>query len=180
MYAHCTIHLQCSVWHCTVLYCIVLYRIVYNQYEDASSLDMSLQEAERAKALAVLLVMHFHPATQNRPRLRQCLSVFFPTFAMASAANKHDIARAFRRAARGALRAGPLKKSPAPQLMRYMLHLLHLTSTTQQTTRADVDEDAAESAQQQGSRYSCQVHMSKLSQSHYMQNYKAADTCCLK
>ena len=112
-----------------------------------------MQEAERAKALAILLVLHFHPATQHRSRLRQCLSVFFPAYAMASSSNRHDIARAFRRAARGALRAGLLKKSPAPQLMRYMLHLLHTTPAGKHdAVEADADEDAADSEQLQSTR----------------------------
>ena len=65
---------------------------------------------------------------------------------MASSMNKHDIARAFRRAARGALRAGPLKKSPAPQLMRYMLHLLHLTPASKdEAVESDADMDVADS-----------------------------------
>ena len=87
------------------------------------------QEAEIAKALAVLLVAHFDPATQNRPRLRQCFSVFFPAYAAASTSHQHHLARAFRRAARGALGMAPVKKAPAPQVMRYMLQVLHLTST---------------------------------------------------
>lgn len=86
------------------------------------------QEAEIAKALAVLLVAHFDPATLDRPRLRQCLSVFFPAYAAASSLHQHHLARAFRRAARGALCVAPVKKAPAPQLMRYMLQVTHLTS----------------------------------------------------
>lgn len=117
-----------------------------------SSMLTWLQETERAKALAILLVIHFHPATQDRSRLRQCLSVFFPTYAMASSSNKHDIAGAFRRAARGTLRAGPLKKSPAPQLMRYMLHLLHLTPASKDDT-PDADADVSAAEQHPGSRY---------------------------
>ena len=112
-----------------------------------------LQEAERAKALGTLLVIHFHSATQDKTRLRQCLSVFFPAYAMASSSNKHDIARAFRRAARGALRAGPLKKSPAPQLMRYMLHLLHLAPAGK---AEEADTDAADS-QQEFARSACHL-----------------------
>ncbi len=80
-----------------------------------------MQDAEIARALAVLFVAHFDPATQDKPRLRQCLSVFFPAYAAASSSHQHHIARAFRRAARGALGVAPIKKAPAPQLMRYML-----------------------------------------------------------
>ena len=82
-----------------------------------------LQEAEIAKALAVLFVAHFDPATEDKPRLRQCLSVFFPTYAATSSSHQHHISRAFRRAARGALGVAPIKKAPAPQLMRYMLQV---------------------------------------------------------
>ena len=81
------------------------------------------QEAETARALAVLFVSHFDPATQDKPRLRQCLSVFFPAYAAASSSHQHHIARAFRRAARGALGVAPVKKALAPQLMRYMLQV---------------------------------------------------------
>ena len=84
---------------------------------------MLCQEAEIARALAVLLVAHFDPATQCKPQLRQCLSVFLPAYAAASASHQHYIARAFRRAARGALGVAPVKKAPAPQLMRYMLQV---------------------------------------------------------
>ena len=82
-----------------------------------------MQDAEIARALAVLFVAHFDPATQDKPRLRQCLSVFFPAYAAASSSHQHHIARAFRRAARGALGVAPIKKAPAPQLMRYMLQV---------------------------------------------------------
>jgi len=82
-----------------------------------------MQEAEIARALAVLFVAHFDPATQDKPRLRQCLSVFFPAYAAASSSHQHHIAKAFRRAARGALGVAPIKKAPAPQLMRYMLQV---------------------------------------------------------
>ena len=82
-----------------------------------------LQDAAIARALAVLFVAHFDPATQDKPRLRQCLSVFFPAYAAASSSHQHHIARAFRRAARGALGVAPIKKAPAPQLMRYMLQV---------------------------------------------------------
>ena len=87
------------------------------------------QEAEIAKVLAVLLVAHFDPATLHRPRLRQCLSVFFPAYAAASSLHQHHLARAFRRAARGVLGVAPVKKAPAPQIMRYMLQVTHLTLT---------------------------------------------------
>lgn len=87
------------------------------------------QEAEIARALAVLLVAQFDPATQSRPRLRQCLSVFFPAYAAASSLHQHHLARAFRRAARGALGVAPPKKAPAPQVMRYMLQVIYLTVT---------------------------------------------------
>ncbi|DBA76941.1 TPA: hypothetical protein ACH3X1_009536 [Trebouxia sp. C0004] len=90
----------------------------------SSSSSKGLQEAEIARALAVLFVAHFDPATQDKPRLRQCLSVFFPAYAAASSSHQHHIARAFRRGARGALGVAPIKKAPAPQLMRYMLQLL--------------------------------------------------------
>ena len=73
----------------------------------------------------MLLVAHFDPATQDKPRLRQCLSVFFPAYATAAASHQHHIARAFRRAARGALGVAPVKKAPAPQVMRYMLQVSH-------------------------------------------------------
>ena len=90
---------------------------------------LAMQEAEIAKALAVLFVAHFDPATQANTKLRQCLSVFFPAYAAASSSHQLHIARAFRRAARGALGVAPVKKSPAPQLMRYMLQVscLHYT-----------------------------------------------------
>lgn len=88
----------------------------------------TLQEAEIARALAVLVVAHFDPATQDRPRLRQCLSVFFPAYAGSSSVYQHHIARAFRRAARGALAVGPIRKAPAPQVMRYMLQVACLSS----------------------------------------------------
>ena len=84
---------------------------------------MLFQEAEIARALAVLLVAHFDPATQDRPKLRQCLSVFFPTYAAASCMHRHHIARAFRRAARGALGVAPVKKAPVAQVMRFMLQV---------------------------------------------------------
>lgn len=82
-----------------------------------------MQDAEIARALAVLFVAHFDPATQDNPRLRQCLSVFFPAYAAASSSHQHHIARAFRRAAREVLGVAPIKKAPAPQLMRYMLQV---------------------------------------------------------
>ena len=87
-----------------------------------------MQEAEIAKALAVLFVVHFDPATQDISKLRQCLSVFFPTYAVASSSHQHYIAKAFRRAARGALGVATVKKSPAPQLMRYMLQVAAITA----------------------------------------------------
>ena len=101
---------------------------------------LASQEAEIAKALAVLLVAHFDPATLNRPRLRQCLSVFFPAYAAASSSHQHDLARAFRRAARGALGVAPIKKAPAPQLMRYMLQVIHQTSTNVSSSNLLSDE----------------------------------------
>lgn len=90
---------------------------------------LALQEAEIAKALAVLLVAHFDPATHDKPRLRQCLSVFFPAYAAASSLHQHHLARAFRRAARGALGVAAGKKAPAPQVMRYMLQVIYLNMT---------------------------------------------------
>ena len=92
-------------------------------YNKASNRAFALQEAEIARALADLLVTHFDPTTHSKPRLRQCLSVFFPAYAAASSSHQQHLARAFRRAARGALGVAPGKKAPAPQVMRYMLQV---------------------------------------------------------
>jgi hypothetical protein len=57
-----------------------------------------------AKALAQLLVLHLEADEHAHPRLAQCLTVFFPTYAAASAAHKRCLARATPLALRSAAR----------------------------------------------------------------------------
>ncbi|KAL3162049.1 hypothetical protein ABBQ38_009115 [Trebouxia sp. C0009 RCD-2024] len=124
-----------------------LAKVLFHARAWSSSSSMGLQEAEIAKALAVLLVAHFDPATHDKPRLRQCLSVFFPAYAAASSLHQHHLARAFRRAARGALGVAAGKKAPAPQVMRYMLQLLQ---TVPAGTPSEEDAPGREQSQVQG------------------------------
>ncbi|KAK9811687.1 hypothetical protein WJX72_008386 [[Myrmecia] bisecta] len=98
-----------------------------------------LEQSDAVKVLSRLLVAYFDPATERAAHLRQCLSVFFHTFAAFSARNQRCLALAFLPAARLALSCGPAKKSPAPLLMRFMLQLLQ---TPLRSTGDATDDDS--------------------------------------
>jgi hypothetical protein len=76
------------------------------------------------RALALLLQLQFHPATEAASQLCQCLSVFFDAFAAACEANRLQLAAACLPAARQSLHVAVTKKHPAPLLVKYVLQLL--------------------------------------------------------
>jgi hypothetical protein len=78
------------------------------------------------RALALLLQLQFHPATEAAMELRQCLSVFFDVFTAASGEFRLQLVAAALPAARQALHVVS-KKNPAALLVKYVLQLLQAT-----------------------------------------------------
>jgi hypothetical protein len=78
------------------------------------------------RALALLLQLQFHPATEAAMELRQCLSVFFDVFTAASGEFRLQLVAAVLPAARQALHVVS-KKNPAALLVKYVLQLLQAT-----------------------------------------------------
>ncbi|KAF6263324.1 nuclear condensing complex subunit [Scenedesmus sp. NREL 46B-D3] len=78
------------------------------------------------RALALLLQLQFHPATEAATELRQCLSVFFNVFTAASGEFRLQLVAAVLPAARQALHV-VCKKNPAALLVKYVLQLLQAT-----------------------------------------------------
>jgi hypothetical protein len=80
------------------------------------------------RALALLLQLQFHPATEAAVELRQCLSVFFDVFTAASGEFRLQLVAALLPAARQALHV-VCKKNPAALLVKYVLQLLQATDS---------------------------------------------------
>uniref|UniRef100_A0A383VSX8 Nuclear condensin complex subunit 3 C-terminal domain-containing protein n=1 Tax=Tetradesmus obliquus TaxID=3088 RepID=A0A383VSX8_TETOB len=80
------------------------------------------------RALALLLQLQFHPATEAAIELRQCLSVFFDVFTAANAEFRLQLVAAVMPAARQALHV-VCKKNPAALLVKYVLQLLQATDS---------------------------------------------------
>lgn len=96
---------------------------------DPSCLCPSASAGVLRRALSLLLLLNFHPATEQALRLRQCLSVFFEIFARSSADLRSQLAGAALPAARavhafgGAGRVAAARQ-PAPMVLRFVLQLL--------------------------------------------------------
>eukprot|EP00775_Hariotina_reticulata_P011494 gene11494-11637_t len=85
--------------------------------------SQQLQVRLLRNALSLLLQLHFHPATEQALRLRQCLSVFLDVFAGA-AEPRLQLAAACLPAARAALHMCNSKKNSAALLVKQVLQLL--------------------------------------------------------
>lgn len=95
----------------------------------------ALEDSEVLRLLAHLLLLQFAPATEPAARLRQCLTVFFESFAGLSGMSQQYLATALLPAARCAVAddiaagrrtaaASPL----APQVVRFALQLLQVST----------------------------------------------------
>lgn len=74
-----------------------------------------------------LLVLACDSSRASAAKTQQCLAVFFRAYAPLSASVQRRLAAAALPAARRALAAGPsAAKSPAPQLLKYVLSLLQV------------------------------------------------------
>lgn len=100
------------------------------------------------RALALLLQLQFHPATEAASQLCQCLSVFFEVFAAAAEANRLQLAAACLPAGRQCLHV-VAKKHPAPLLVKYVLQLLQQAQLREAAAAAEEAEGSG--AVQRGS-----------------------------
>ncbi|KAJ3242715.1 hypothetical protein HDU78_001205 [Chytriomyces hyalinus] len=79
-----------------------LIKSAFEQQDDLDVLTIAVEGATKlmmmkflvdAEVLQALLVLYFHPDTENAHRLRQCLTCFFPMFALSCAENQERLAR---------------------------------------------------------------------------------------
>lgn len=96
--------------------------------DDGDLSDSQQQQARLLRrALSLLLLLQFHPATEGADRLRQCLPVFFDAFASGAgptaAAHRLQLVTAVLPAAQQALVLA-CKKQPAPLLIKFVMQLL--------------------------------------------------------
>jgi condensin complex subunit 3 len=91
----------------------------------------ALEDGDVVRVLAHLLFLHFSPASEPAPRLRQCLAVFFERFSALSMTSQQFLATAALPAARiaaaddaAAGRRTPAAGPLAPQVLRFMAQLL--------------------------------------------------------
>ncbi|KAJ3404916.1 hypothetical protein HDU80_002169 [Chytriomyces hyalinus] len=79
-----------------------LIKSAFEQQDDLEVLTIAVEGATKlmmmkflvdAEVLQALLVLYFHPDTENAHRLRQCLTCFFPMFALSCAENQERLAR---------------------------------------------------------------------------------------
>ena len=79
-------------------------------------------------ALQCLLVLLFHPSTEEDTKLRQCLAVFFPQFALSSAANQKMICSIALPLLRALIHPGdpesPLLTVPLEPVVSFLAYLL--------------------------------------------------------
>lgn len=78
--------------------------------------------------LTSLLVAFFHPMSEGWDRMRQCLTVFFDTYARGGEKHIRNLADALLPAARQLLQVNS-RKNPAPLLIKYLLQLITTSST---------------------------------------------------
>ncbi|KAJ3283881.1 hypothetical protein HDU79_008709 [Rhizoclosmatium sp. JEL0117] len=80
---------------------VVMFILACLQHEDPGLLTLAAEGAtkllmmkfiENEQILEALLVLYFHPHTAGQHRLRQCLSCFFPMYALSSAENQEILA----------------------------------------------------------------------------------------
>ena len=94
-------------------------------------------DAHAVRALSQLLLLMQEVDEHAHPRLAQCLTVFFPTYAAASAAHKHRLAAAVPLVLREAARCKYL-----PRLAAFMAQLMHApTNASGSTDAADPSLD---------------------------------------
>lgn len=80
----------------------------------------------RAKLLSRMLIAHHNPTTEDDDMLRQCLSVFFPAFAMSSPHNRLGLEDAFLPTCQTLMKApltSPLSVISVVQVAQFILHL---------------------------------------------------------
>jgi hypothetical protein len=90
-----------------------------------------------AKALAQLLVLHLEADEHAHPRLAQCLTVFFPTYAAASPAHKRCLARAAPLVLRTAARRKWL-----PRLAAFCAQLMNVAPGAADAADADAGAES--------------------------------------
>eukprot|EP00457_Paulinella_chromatophora_P000599 gb/GEZN01000599.1/.p1 GENE.gb/GEZN01000599.1/~~gb/GEZN01000599.1/.p1 ORF type:complete len:1265 (+),score=317.01 gb/GEZN01000599.1/:306-3797(+) len=94
-----------------------------------------LDQQTAGVVLSKLLLLHFHPDTESAPSVRQCLSVFFPTYVASDAVTALEQSASHRGVLRGlfmgivrevsqARRGSTLKQVEFTKLCQYMVFLL--------------------------------------------------------
>ena len=100
-------------------------------------------DAQAVRALSQLLVLQQEVDEHAHPRLAQCLTVFFPTYAAASAAHKRRIAAAAPLVLRDAARRKYL-----PRLAAFMAQLMHVPTSAPADADSSPDLGAEKLAKQ--------------------------------
>ena len=100
-------------------------------------------DAQAVRALSQLLVLQQEVDEHAHPRLAQCLTVFFPTYAAASAAHKRRIAAAAPLVLRDAARRKYL-----PRLAAFMAQLMHVPTSAPADADSTPDLGAEKLAKQ--------------------------------
>lgn len=100
--------------------------------------------------LTRMLIAHHNPTTEDDDQLRQCLSVFFPAFAISSPANRLGLEDSFKQTCRiltSAPSKSPLSTISVVQVAQFILHLTNPASVPKKQN-ATLSEDVGRSADQ--------------------------------
>lgn len=111
----------------------------YAAIEALARLLFSRRVTPTPKLLSKILLAYYNPVNVNEVGMRQCLSVFFPSFAFSASQHRLALEAAFiptLRVLLDAPKTSPLVKIPPLVAAQYLLHLTNPSSVPTPTSRA--------------------------------------------